>query len=97
MNNELVFYVFYFALPVVAYAITGILLQPGELLGRLGDLIDRLPQWLAKPLGMCSKCFAGQLALWSYPFYADNYRIDLHIVSVCWAVFAVYFIQKFDK
>ena len=40
-------------------------LQSGEIFARIGDLFARLPLWLNKPLGLCEKCFAGQIALWS--------------------------------
>jgi hypothetical protein len=31
-------------------------------------LIRRLPLWLYKPLGGCSKCVTGQVALWYFIF-----------------------------
>lgn len=31
-----------------------------------GDLIERLPWYLCKPLGGCYRCFVGQLCLWFY-------------------------------
>lgn len=32
------------------------------------DLLAKLHPWIAKPLGDCAFCFAGQLALWSTCF-----------------------------
>ena len=38
--------------------------ESGEILGWYGDLIDRLPKSLGKPLGLCSKCVSGQFGFW---------------------------------
>ena len=31
-------------------------------------LIEKLPWWLARPLGMCYMCVTGQVCLWYYLF-----------------------------
>lgn len=45
---------------------------------------------IAKPLGACEKCFAGQLALWSssiiVPWSWEPIAIVIHVVAACSAV-----------
>lgn len=68
-----------------------IMQMPGEILGRYGNLLARLPEWLGKPLGGCSKCFAGQLALWSWFYF--RYHWFEHILFVLGSVTLTYFIE----
>lgn len=49
---------------VASWTLTQPLMQPGMLMWPWFRIIERLPQWIAKPLGYCSLCFAGQAALW---------------------------------
>ena len=54
--------------------------QPNEVLGWYENLISRLPEWLYKPLGGCAKCFAGQIALWSY--FVMDHSVFIHVLFV---------------
>lgn len=58
---------------ICAYVITGPLMEYGNFLYWYGSLLGRLEdakfEWLAKPLGRCGKCFAGQVAFWWYLLY----------------------------
>jgi hypothetical protein len=50
-----------------AFALHG-MMEPGQLLCRYGDYVRRMEYrrpWLAKPLGACYACFAGQVCLWA--------------------------------
>lgn len=52
---------------VFGHVVATIVVQPGALLDRYWHWLDALHQRrpkLAKPLGYCSLCFAGQVALW---------------------------------
>ena len=40
--------------------------EPGEIFSLYQKLLDRLPLWLAKPLGACHKCFTGQVLFWFF-------------------------------
>lgn len=55
-------------LGAAAWSLTGPLMRSGMLLEGWAKVLDRLNNaghgWLAKPLGWCGKCFAGQLGLW---------------------------------
>jgi len=54
---------------ISAYVFADVLTQSGEIFARYGDwLYCNSGKWWAKPLGYCGKCFAGQLALWTYLF-----------------------------
>lgn len=64
------------------------LLDSGEIFERYGDLIARLPEWLNKPLGLCEKCFAGQVAFWVSVFYCPLYLPLVTLVAVCVAAIA---------
>jgi hypothetical protein len=40
-------------------------------------LINRLPDWLCKPLGGCYKCFTGQVMLWYFILFKQFNIIEL--------------------
>jgi hypothetical protein len=70
---------------VFAYVFSCVLTMPGEILGFYGDFLERVHAsrpWLAKPLGYCAKCFAGQVAFWSFPFYWDGFNPVRHAVAI---------------
>ena len=47
-----------------------------------GDLIERLPWYLCKPLGGCYRCFVGQLCLWFYLLTRISTG-DMIYLSIC--------------
>jgi hypothetical protein len=64
---------------ICAYVIFGVLMQPGMLLAWYGDLVHKWHnewpdkwRWLAKPLGYCGACFAGQIGWWWFLFLHDG-------------------------
>lgn len=54
---------------MIGWAVENHLTQSGAILSRYGAWLERLVEqnrsWLAKPLGYCGKCLAGQLAMWT--------------------------------
>lgn len=55
---------------VIGYVFTHNLIQAGDILHFYKKLIQKIPyNSLRKPLGMCTVCFTGQLALWLGIFY----------------------------
>ena len=40
--------------------------EPGMIFAPYQQLINRLPLWLNKPLGGCTYCLTGQMALWYF-------------------------------
>lgn len=57
---------FSIAVSITAVVFVFIISQPGELLGFWQKLLYKLPEFIGKPLGLCEKCFTGQLALFTY-------------------------------
>ena len=56
---------------IIAWVTFAVLMQPGMILGWYGDMVSRWynewPRewaWMAKPLGYCGQCFAGQIGFW---------------------------------
>ena len=91
---------------VVAWTVSNILMEDGGILYPYFRLLDRLAYngkaWLARPLGMCAKCFAGQIALWTgFIFLADQYAVVpvlavvKHVFLICLAVFLTYQLDHF--
>lgn len=73
-------------------AISRIITQPGEILSFYWNLIDKLPDWLNKPLGGCSKCFTGQLAFWLY-IYLYDYNLVYHLLFTLSAITIAYIVD----
>lgn len=46
----------------IGYGFTRIVMQ--DMLYKYTQWLHGLPEWIAKPLGLCSVCFTGQLTLW---------------------------------
>jgi hypothetical protein len=75
---------------VIAFTYSEILVEGGMILNPWYKFLERkighLP-YLFKPLIECSKCVAGQISLWAYPFfYSYNYNLFEHIYSICQAI-----------
>jgi len=77
-----------FLLAITAYTFSCILIEDGMLLNKYQDVLNRLPEWIANPLGACDLCFSGQLALWIYIVRYD-YSIIEHIFFVSITIFFV--------
>ena len=78
------------AISVIAFVFSYILSDEGEVLAWYHRLIERLPDWLHKPLGGCPRCFAGQMGLW-YGFTLD-WRS--HIVLIFLSILLTDLMQK---
>jgi hypothetical protein len=42
--------------------------EPEMIFAPYQKLLNRLPLWIAKPLGACSYCITGQVSLWYFVF-----------------------------
>lgn len=73
--------------------VSRIITQPGEIFSFYYNWIDKLPDYLFKPLGGCAKCFTGQLAFWSYIFLFD-YNLFYHILFTLSAVTIAYILNQ---
>ena len=77
------------ALQIAAFAVvfSDLLTRPKMLFESYGKWLDRMEMTrpkLAYPLGYCSKCLAGQLALWVFVFIADGCPV---LMPVRWVGF----------
>ena len=86
----------YILIGIAAYTFTNILLDPDMIFGWYNKLLDKLPLWLAKPLGKCEYCLAGQLAFWYFLVKNFNdYSIDNHVLMVSLSIFIVELINLY--
>lgn len=99
---------------VVAYVFTIVLMKPDFIFEWYSDLLDDLERcggwrkWIAKPLGNCELCFAGQFGLWSYfgvfnATYRERWTTDIFALII-FISFCIFFtqiitisIEKFKK
>ena len=60
------------------------------------NLLEKLPDVLKLPLGGCSLCFGGQIALWSYIYF---YHASIYeaIIFISLTIFTVKKLQTNDK
>lgn len=74
-------------LSLIAYVFCA-LGEPDMIFSFYRKLLDKLPCWLANPLGSCFKCFTGQVCLWGYLIiYSKEYNIINHFFFVSAGIF----------
>ena len=72
---------------IVAWVFVLILLEEGMIFEWWWNVLNKLPDLLAKPLGKCEYCLSGQLALWYFIYYSwGNYSIFWHIGFISIAI-----------
>lgn len=92
------FYALLFA--VVGYTYSNVLTEGGMILNSLYGKLEKLPEWLFKPLIGCYKCVCGQIALWM-GFYFVNYHrpiieiVSLHVYFICLTILISILIDEF--
>ena len=60
------------------------------------NLLDRIPDWLAHPLGKCDMCLSGQLAFWVF-FLVGVYHPVRHVFFISIAIFLVGLWEFLDR
>jgi len=79
------------SISIFAYTFSEILNT--EILSFYHRKIEHLPVWIAKPLGMCSKCLGGQIAFWYYIYDCFMYDILEHIIYTFAVIFLTHTIS----
>lgn len=74
-------------LAVLAWVVCVPLTEAGMIFSPWAQVLERLPAWIGKPLGLCEECFGGQLAFWSFAYW--NYG-RLNLVYTEWALFVAW-------
>ena len=76
---------------IVAWVTWGVLMEPGMLLNWWYRIVEQIEQagmvWLAKPLGACGVCFAGQIGFWFYVMAFKQWRLSEHIAFTAQTIF----------
>lgn len=70
-----------------------LMLEPRYLLDWLGPIIESIPYDKIRKLLTCSTCMAGQISLWSFPFFAD-YHFLVHIGTVSITIWLTHMTNK---
>jgi hypothetical protein len=85
---------------IVAWVFNTVLIAEGMVFGWYGDWLHKLNNtrpWLAKPLGYCLACFAGQLGFWWYLIaYRGEWILGQHIIFTCQTIFFALLISKLN-
>ena len=77
-----------FLLACFAIVWVEVLTDEGMILYGWFKILNKLPLWLANPLGMCVYCFAGQLSLWAYiVIFWNGYNLFYHILFITLTIF----------
>jgi len=84
---------------IVAYVFFAVLTAPGMIFEQWFLILERMAEngreWMAKPLGYCGVCFAGQLGFWWYLIaYRDAWNLGAHIVFVSQSIIFFLIIKK---
>lgn len=93
-----------FSAGIVAWVIFAVLMQPDMILGFYGDFVRRAwnewPrkwQWLAKPLGYCGTCFAGQVGFWWFVIRYSPVDLFANVTFALQTIFFFLLIQDLKK
>jgi len=81
-----------FTLALLAWVFVNILMDEEMIFSWWVDVVDKLPRWMAKPLGGCDRCMAGSLAFWLFLFQGD-YNPVRHL---CFTALAIFFVGVVD-
>jgi len=73
------------SISVLAVVFSQMLITEGNIFAFYGRFLNRINEYTAKPLGLCPKCFAGQLSFWMF-FFIGDYNIILHIFFIAWGI-----------
>jgi hypothetical protein len=76
---------------ITAIVYCEVLMLDGMILDWWARIIDRMPDWIGKPLGGCVYCFGGQVALWSYPVvFWNEYSVIYHFLYIMLVIFFIH-------
>ena len=83
-------------LAVLAWVVCVPLTEPGMIFSPFAQALERLPRWIGKPFGLCEKCFAGQIAFWSFAYWNSHLGdiITEWGLFVGWTIFCTIIIEK---
>ena len=89
------------ALQIAAFAVvfSDLLTRPKMIFEAYGKWLDRMEMTrpkLAYPLGYCSKCLAGQLALWVFVFIADGCPALMPVRWICFVSVTIFLAAVFS-
>ncbi len=82
---------------IIACVICAILMDENKPLHWYYKFLERLPLWLAFPLGKCIVCFAGQIALWIYVFHCKSFSFDVLIEGIRFVSYTIAFTYAQSK
>ncbi len=91
-------YILSIKLAIVAFVYSEVLTEPGMALNWLFHLLNKLPEFLFKPLIGCFKCVSGQMALWVFLYFNWN-GYDLiafgnHVFFISLTIIASWIVSK---
>lgn len=76
-----------FKISLIAYVFCA-LGSPGMIFAWYQRILDRLPYWLANPLGACHKCLTGQVCFWFFLVkYFNEYNLIDHLAFTSSGIF----------
>lgn len=92
---------------VFGYVFSCLLMAEDQILEPWLDFLlwlETKAKWLAYPLGICEKCFTGQVALWLWLYlYGDLYKYSFlsslisHLMFIAFSIFTVTLIKNLTE
>ena len=110
-HSDLLILLIAFEVAIVGVVFTTVLMEPGEVFGFYRRLLEKLAykegdygkktffgKVFSKPLGLCSVCFSGQLALWSGFYFVDYTSLSEGIIThIIFISLVIFLCQKSQK
>lgn len=87
------FFIISFLFSLTAWVFVNMLQDEGMVFEWYGKQLDKLPEWMAHPLGSCDVCMAGQFGLWGY-FLVGDYHLLYHLFFIVLTIFYINIIDR---
>jgi hypothetical protein len=90
-------FIFSFYIAIIAFVYSEILTEGGMILNGLYKFLEKhlgKYPYIFKPLIDCSKCVAGQIALWVYLFIPE-YNLFQHAAVICLSIYLLMLVKGF--
>lgn len=72
-------------MPMMSYMLFDFM-QPGMIFEKYGKMLMSFPEWLAKPMGLCLKCFHIWVCIFFFIFFGEDFSKFILLLPVSYLI-----------